>query len=95
MVSWSKAGLGAVAVAGAIGADDRDEYARCVAERQPYVGLDERELVRRLGKPNERSRAELRWWLSADDAFGMKIDRLVIRYDAHRGAGPARFDPGA
>jgi hypothetical protein len=66
-----------------------------VAERQPYVGLSDDELVARLGEPNERSRRELRSWLTADDAFGMKIDRLVIPYDARGGAGRARFDPGA
>jgi len=70
---------------------DRDEYAPCVVEVQPFRGLEDDELVRRLGRPNERRRGELRWWIGADDDFGMKIDALIVPIDARGRAGPARI----
>jgi hypothetical protein len=72
-------------------AGDRDEYAACVVEVQPFRGLEDEDLVRRLGPPNERRRGELRWWIGADDDFGMKIDALVIPVDGSTSTGPARI----
>jgi hypothetical protein len=73
------------------GEGDRAEYAACVVEVQPFRGRDDEELVRRLGPADERRRDELRWWIGADDMFGMKIDALVIPIDDRGHAGPARI----
>ena len=70
---------------------DRDEYAACVIEVQPFRGLEDEALVRRLGRPDERRRAELRWWLGADDDFGMKIEALAIPIDDRGRAGSAHI----
>jgi hypothetical protein len=70
---------------------DRREFAGCVVERQPFRGQDRVSLVRRLGPPDERRRRQLRWWIGADEAFGMKIDVLVIPIDDRGRAASARI----
>ena len=74
---------------------DRDEFADCVVEDQPLRGLEREVLVRRLGPPNERYGGALRWWTGVDEAFGMKVNELVIPIDDHGRAGRARvYRPG-
>jgi hypothetical protein len=74
---------------------DRDEFADCVVEDQPFRGLEREILVRRLGPPNERFGGALRWWTGVDEAFGMKVNELVIPIDDHGRAGRARvYRPG-
>jgi hypothetical protein len=74
---------------------DRDEFADCVVEDQPFRGLEREILVRRLGPPNERFGGALRWWTGVDEAFGMKVNELVIPIDDHARAGRARvYRPG-
>jgi hypothetical protein len=73
---------------------DRREFAECVVEVQPFRGLDRTSLVRRLGPPHGRWRRELQWWIGADEAFGMKIDAVVIPIDDRGRAGPARIGRG-
>jgi hypothetical protein len=74
---------------------DRDEFADCVVEDQPFRGLEREVLVRRLGPPKERYGGALRWWTGVDEAFGMKVNELVIPIDDHGRAGRARvYRPG-
>jgi hypothetical protein len=75
-------------------AADRAEYAACVVERQPFQGMNERAIARRLGPPDERRRGEFCCWLGPDDAFGMKIETLAIPIDGSISTGPARASPG-
>jgi hypothetical protein len=70
---------------------DRDEIAACVVEVQPFRGLENEAVIQRLGPPDERRRAELRWWIGADDDFGMKIETLAIPIDVQGRAGRARI----
>jgi hypothetical protein len=68
----------------------RDDYADCVAERQPFRGLDREALALRLGPPEERyGRRKLIWWIGPDDTFGMHVDTLEIPLDDRGRAGPA------
>ena len=74
---------------------DRDEFADCVVEDQPFRGLEREVLVRRLGPPNERYGGALRWWTGTDELFHMKVHELVISIDDEGRAGPARvYRPG-
>lgn len=73
---------------------DRREFAECVVEVQPFRGLDRESLVRRLGRPDRGSRRWLEWWIGADEAFGMKIDAVVIPIDERGRARPARIGRG-
>jgi hypothetical protein len=65
-----------------------------VVEVQPFRGLDRESLVRRMGPPDGRGRRQLRWWIGRDEAFGMKIDALVMPIDDRGRAGPARIGRG-
>jgi hypothetical protein len=75
---------------------DRDEFAECVVEVQPFEGMATESLVRRLGRPDERRerRRLLYWWIGTDELFHMKIDALIIRVDDRGRVGPARIGPG-
>jgi hypothetical protein len=70
---------------------DRREVAGCVVEKQPFRGQHRDSLVRRMGPPDERGRRQLRYWIGADETFGMKIDVLVIPIDDRDRAAPARI----
>ena len=69
---------------------DREEFADCVVEDQPFRGLPRKDVVRRLGPPNERARRLLLYFIGTDQLFHMKVDELQIPIDRRGRAGPAR-----
>ena len=74
---------------------DRDEFADCVVEEQPFRGLEREVLVRRLGRPNDRYGGALVWFTGTDELFHMKVNELVIPIDDDGRAGTARvYRPG-
>jgi hypothetical protein len=75
-------------------AEDRERFADCVVERQPFRGLDREALAQRLGPPHERWGRRMHvWWIKTDDLFHMKTEGLLIRLDRRGRAGPARIGP--